>query len=641
MKRILTFLVAILLVAPAFGAMTYDQSYYVLNRGYLHSGNFNDPLYQLFGVVEALYEGSAAYEALYLDPTDTPPTAAEGVFYYDDSENTLKVCTNGTTYTAIGSGTFTGGSITSDVTMSNGVDILSSTTTAQTTGIMAYDVDGAAYVDALRVTNANTPTLVLGAATVEFSLASTGLDISSAGAISNATTIQASGIVTASGGVTLQNGATLTNAVDSEITLTDTSEDLTLDMDSSSNVIGLKSSTGITGIALGTVDDLSGVGGITFDAAAATITTATSGDAQDLTLSVTGATNSSLVLASSGTGADALTISTSAGGMDLTVDGGAAGEDLDLAANTSINILAYESSADDSIVIQALGTGSGIDITSLGDIDITTTGAATEDISIINTGGSINIRANENDAAAIVIDTAGGGGTSEEINILNDQGTGPSSIDIESTAGGLTIDAAASKILDMAGGTVQIDSKTAGAGAIALTANQGAADTITITNTQGNTAAAITLTSTAGGITLASSSGVTTGDPITGDGTAALGGFLKTVTVDIDDRAIAVTESGHAFTNGADTDTSVFTLPSAAAGLIFTFCDVEAEAAADLCIKANTDDKINNGTAAQYYNCYDDAYGSSVTLLAVDDVEWVVISTVGTWTADSNTTHGD
>ncbi len=65
--------------------------------------------------------------------------------------------------------------------------------------------------------------------------------------------------------------------------------------------------------------------------------------------------------------------------------------------------------------------------------------------------------------------------------------------------------------------------------------------------------------------------------------------------------------------------------------------DVEAAAGADLCIKANTGDKIQNGNAAEYYNCYDDTYGSTVTLIAVDDTEWVIQATNGTWTADNNT----
>ena len=51
------------------------------------------------------------------------------------------------------------------------------------------------------------------------------------------------------------------------------------------------------------------------------ITLTTDGDAEDLTIGVTGDTNSSLILSSTGTGADALQVTTSAGRMDITSAG--------------------------------------------------------------------------------------------------------------------------------------------------------------------------------------------------------------------------------------------------------------------------------------------------------------------------------
>ena len=125
--------------------------------------------------------------------------------------------------------------------------------------------------------------------------------------------------------------------------------------------------------------DFTGVGSITFDAAAATITIATDGAAQDLTLSITGATDSSLILASSGTAADALKISTSAGGMDITVAGAAAGEDLDLASNTSINIVGAEADAA-AVKIQASNAAGGITF------DAGTAGIDFSDDNLVNVG---------------------------------------------------------------------------------------------------------------------------------------------------------------------------------------------------------------------------------------------------------------
>lgn len=111
-------------------------------------------------------------------------------------------------------------------------------------------------------------------------------------------------------------------------------------------------------------------------------------------------------------------------------------------------------------------------------------------------------------------------------------------------------------------------------------------------------------------------------------------GYLKTITDDIDNETLTADESGGVFTNQADSDNQIYTLPTAVAGLIFSFCDVEPGEGADLYIKAATDDIINGGGAAQYYACKTDAHKQSVTLVAVSAVEWIVLSEVGTWVAD-------
>ena len=147
-------------------------------------------------------------------------------------------------------------------------------------------------------------------------------------------------------------------------------------------------------------------------------------------------------------------MSTSAGGMDITVAGAASGEDLDITANSSINITSTE-----------------------------------------NTESAIYLRAN--------------GGTDETIKIHSDQGTGEDSVTILSDAGGIDIDAAQGRNVDIQGGQVLITSKadadnTGLADAIKLLtpagAGGGAADTISITNTQGTGAQALHLNAAAGGI---------------------------------------------------------------------------------------------------------------------------------------------
>lgn len=145
-----------------------------------------------------------------------------------------------------------------------------------------------------------------------------------------------------------------------------------------------------------------------------TITKATLAAAEDLTISLTGATNSSIILSSAGTGTDAISLIASAGGISFTTADdlsfavtGAAGEDL-LLTNTggSIVLTATEAVAD-AIVLNASTALGGIDITSNADIDITTTGAAGEDITLTNTGGSVNINATEAAAGQVAIAASG------------------------------------------------------------------------------------------------------------------------------------------------------------------------------------------------------------------------------------------
>lgn len=79
-----------------------------------------------------------------------------------------------------------------------------------------------------------------------------------------------------------------------------------------------------------------------------------------------------------------------------------------------------------------------------------------------------------------------------------------------------------------------------------------------------------------------------------------------------------------------------FVLPSAAAGLTFTFVDFVATANADLVIQAATGDKINGGTAGKEYLCTGDAAKQNVTIVAIDDENWAIVAENGTWAADNS-----
>ena len=146
-------------------------------------------------------------DQLLLDPVAAAVGTVEGTFYYDSDDDT-PYYRNASAWVSLGAGTFAGGSITSDVTLSDGVDVLSSTTTAHTNSLQGRDIDGAAYVDVLRWTNSNTVALVLGAPTVSFALASTGVDISTAGAVSGVTTLSMAGAITGATDITASGALT-------------------------------------------------------------------------------------------------------------------------------------------------------------------------------------------------------------------------------------------------------------------------------------------------------------------------------------------------------------------------------------------------------------------------------------------------
>jgi len=377
---------------------------------------------------------------------------------------------------------------------------------------------------------------------------------------------------------------------------------------------------------------------------------------EDVTISTAGAADHSLILQATGTAGDALQIITTAGGIDITNGGAAGGEDIDIdAVLASFNVNADEDVAD--AVTIAASTG-GIDITADGaagkDLDLVCTNgstnisggeaianavtiaagaggvdissAATFDIDITATGGKILANATEDAAGAISLIV--NGGTSETIVLTNTQGTGEDAFDIDATAGGIDIDAAAAKNINIAGGQIALVSKDDAASAISLTANVGTSETIVVTNTKGTDAAAIALTATAGGITLNTA---TAGITCSGD---VLKGYSKSVTDDTDNALLTSAQSGGVFTNNGDTNNQIYTLPTAATGLFYTFADVEVAAGADLYIKASAADTIAGGAAAAYYACKTDAVSQSVTIVAVNDTEWVVVAEVGTWVAD-------
>lgn len=207
--------------------------------------------------------------------------------------------------------------------------------------------------------------------------------------------------------------------------------------------------------AVDSIDIISTTGGIRLRATGAAAT-------EDISLTATG---SSIVLSATEAVSDAINIDATAGGIDVDAVG-------------QINI-ATSQSAVDSIVIES--TAGGIDILASG-------ASAGEDIDITATGSSVNISATENAALAITLNT--NGGTSETIRVRNQQGTNAASIELVSTAGGLTLTGglgtadAVNIVASAVGGGIDIDAGTAGiiadtTGAISL--DGAAASNFTVT----------------------------------------------------------------------------------------------------------------------------------------------------------------
>ena len=483
--------------------------------------------------------------------------------------------------------------------------------------------------------------IALGNGTGTLAVNTSSWDISTAGAMSGFSTLALTGDISLANGKAVQSSSTTGETMLLKGYDVDNTTYRNVFTITNGNTIAAALGTGLETLAIdtttwdvSTLGAFTGVADITGTAGEAMgITIATDGAADDLTLSITGSTDSSILLSSTGTGADAIGLSATAGTIK------AAGDQFDFDTTNDINITVTSSTGgedlllnqaganDSSITLTAAGTGTdaiGLQA-SAGGVDIDS--AASFDTSI--SGGQVALVSKDNAASAISL--TANVGASETIVVTNTQGTSESAITLASTAGGVDVDAAAAKDLDLAGGQVKLVSKDDAAGAISLTANIGTSETITVTNTQGTAAGAITLTATAGGITLSSSAGVATSDPITGDGTAALGGFLQTVTNDADGKNLTVTESGTTQTNAGAVGAAAWVLPAAAAGLKYHFVVMAAQ---ELRPTPAAGDVINiagvAGDAAEYWTA--NAIGESLTLVAVDGTNWIAESYTGTWT---------
>ena len=290
-----------------------------------------------------------------------------------------------------------------------------------------------------------------------------------------------------------------------------------------------------------TIDTADG-GAVSIDAigAPSNFTLTSNAAADDLTISLVGATDSSLILSSTGTSAaDAIQITASAGGLDMNVAGNKT-EDVtgtsattvggnlteDFNGNRNTNVAGTETFVvDGTSTITRTGATT---VTQTGDETFTNTGNKTINVNgatgyTLDVANNINIDANKTAADAIVINASGAAG----------------GIDIDTGSGGVAIDTAD-------GGAISIDAvgapsnfslaSTADADDLTISVTGANDASLILSSTGTNTGDAIQITASAGGIAITAQDNKT--EDITGNSTNTISGNAedtvtgnKTVTV--------------------------------------------------------------------------------------------------------------
>lgn len=346
------------------------------------------------------------------------------------------------------------------------------TSTSPTTGALV--VAGGAgisenlYVDG--ITNLDQTNIVTDDGT--FSVTGSGnVDIDITGAISFDAD-GASNFSTSAGNITIDSEAgTLVLDGNTAVTIDSAAGGISIDGAGASNFttssgnITVDSTAGTLILDGATAVTVDSAGGISIDANdASNFSVATTGDAEDLTISVTGATDSSVLISSSGTNAnDAISLTTTAGGMTLT---------------SNNNIIA--------------DAGGQIDINSSGGVINIGNDDIDQNINL-GTDGDRTIQIGVGDAATTVNIDAGSGGLSMDAAAASNFTTSAGNITIDSAAGTLVLDGNTAVTIDSAAGGISIDGAaasnfTTSSGALTLDGNGGV-------NIQGN-AAEVDITTT-------------------------------------------------------------------------------------------------------------------------------------------------
>ena len=523
MKKWILLMMLLLIIGQAQATFTAQD--YLNGKTYLGSGNkLLDPLY--LHIVDAQGADTVGKPFFFYIPGPAP-AEIEGYLYYSATLDALVLRTATEWVTLEAGGDFA--SLDEAYNGGNAIDVDGSAVTLtvglgdNNAGLLVAQNDSTNDPDAMNITSAADAGTAVG---LQIDCTA-GFDVQGTG---DSWSISIAGLFDGEGLTGLTNNQSILFDGNNQIKFGDSdTEAVAMDF-GTGNTLSWASGTGVDKFAFGSLDELSGIQHIDFDAATASIITqAGTGAADDLTIQQTAAAqDASLILQSSGTGTDALAIITSVADIDMdsadniTIDaadnittttaGGpiafsATGGDFTVDSTDGSVILDGGEAVTDAINIDSAAGGLDVDValsislkstentvdsieivSTAGGIDITAAGAATEDIDIVNTAGSVNISAGENNAAAMVISTDGG--TSAGLNIFADQGTGVSA----------TTEHDASVQLHSDDGGIGLYTTANLGDAIRIETNGGVDENIFVQAIQGTGADSITLTSTVGGI---------------------------------------------------------------------------------------------------------------------------------------------
>lgn len=489
MKRILFICLAIAcLIGSSFGAMTYTITGRPNADWWTGQTPNKDPAWAWAKEVESRLEYVTATGAFYFDPTDTAPAANEGMLYYSNADNALKLRTDlawvdvdisgssslATAYTAGSKILAAASAVEIEVASgsNNGALILDSDDTTPAIDVLSITSDGA---DAAAVC-----IQIEGTAGFDIQGTSDVWNVSYLG-VASCTSVNAHSNLTFTEPVT--NDVSLLADGDGILTITASGmEDIDLNF-ATANTLTLTTSTSLDKVNWGNIDEHSGLLSLTFDPdVAGLITIAGTGNTDDISITQTGTVDVSVALVSAGSVADAIHIESSDVAGGILLDSGYI-LDIDVVGDITID------TTDGAYTLTIAGSSAGDYIMTAAD---TASLISVDDFHVGSTAGSITIEAEEDAADAILI--TADGSTASTLRLFNDTGTS------------VTEGAAAIQLLADVGG-ICLESNVNLASAIQLVADGGTSSSIFVQADTGTGDESIHLLSDVGGIKLEAASG--------------------------------------------------------------------------------------------------------------------------------------